>query len=230
MTPLSPNDDKDHQTNIEEASSGDISFTHFMKNLKADNPPRDHSVTKTRSALPLSKSALSYDFLAIDTYISPHDISISIGKDIEKSKKKVDNMGEVKSAKKPPVHRDYSQITNINDSDDASPTKLPQKNRFLNEKSVKLSHHSTVKDTKTSQKNRKVEPQKFDRKLASPKMPIVTQKPVPTFHCSPYVPPPSSNVFVNMMNQINEYQSKQFQMMIECHHNLMSKLIDKAFD
>lgn len=89
QTPLlDPKEEEDIQNGGDDQSSVDLSFTNFVQGLKANRPPNNQSDNYKRSALPLSKSALSYDFLPIDCYISPHDISISMGLEIERTKHK----------------------------------------------------------------------------------------------------------------------------------------------
>lgn len=85
---LDPKEEDDIQNGGDDQSSADVSFTNFVQGLKANRPPNYQSENYKRSVLPLSKSALSYDFLPLDCYLSPHDISISMGLEIERTKQK----------------------------------------------------------------------------------------------------------------------------------------------
>lgn len=127
----------------------------------------------------------------------------------------------MKSTQKPDLEKDYSRITNPNESAEDNTLKVPNRNRFLKEKSVKLSV--------CSRKDRKLKPIRKKKKKID-----VASSPIPALQIQsyPYVTPikPSSNVYVNMMQQFSEFQSRQFQMLIQCHYQLMNKLIDKAFD
>ena len=132
-----------------------------------------------------------------------------------------DKLDELKSAQKPNLEKDYSRITNPNESAEDNTQKVPNHNRFLKEKSVKLSE--CVLNEKKLKSIRK---KKKKNDVASSPIPaLMTQS-------YPYVTPikPSSNVYVNMMQQFTEFQSKQFQLLIQCHYQIMDKLIDKAFD
>lgn len=179
MTPMSPNEvNENNEAN--EGSSAEISFTHFITDLKADNPPNNaYSLTKSKAALPLSRSALSVDFLAPEHYISPHDISISMGKEIEVSKNRNDKLGENKSSKKPQVARDYSQITNINDSKIVGQQKPEEKCALNQEKSVKLSQ--ALKGRRRDVKEKRTKNIEKDRKKRSP----IEMIKMPNFQTSP---------------------------------------------
>lgn len=188
--------------------------------MKVPNSNKKQDLSKM--TIPRSKSVFSHDLnLLNDHYTSPHDISVSICKEVDKSKFKNRKLDRNQSSNKIDVDQDISEITNINESVHQHIDK--PKNRFINEDSIKL------EDRRPSVQN---PVQKRSGKKDASCSPAF-ETPLRNMHSSvPVYNPQEMSVtnqqMVGMVHQMGQHQSQQFQMMLQCHSQLMGKLIDKC--
>lgn len=109
-----------------------------MNNLKVPTVDKTKFEGKSKNTVPLSKSALSYDFNFNENYISPHDISVSILKEIEKTKFRNPDNKKQTDHHRINLEEDFSHMADIDNSKVRTSDHKRKKNRFLRENSVKL--------------------------------------------------------------------------------------------
>jgi hypothetical protein len=205
-------------------SSSDWSYTNFLNNLKVPTVDKTKLEGKSKNTVPLSKSALSYDFNFNENYISPHDISVSILKEIERSKIKDADQKNINFRMN--FEEDFSNMADKDNSKVRTSNHKRKKNRFLREDSVKLAsikYHCKKSKPKYGNKGKI----RGSPANVSPNLEINWNWGTEVINSQKKM---SNNMFVQMVHRMNEHQSHQFQMMLQCHYHLMSKMMDKMFD
>lgn len=155
LKPLLNTKEDRKESNLDDATSQDLSFTKFLTGMKASDMNKSNQ-SKNLPKRRLAKNAFSYDFTNLENYISPNDISISIVRDMERSKQRHKIAESDKESRQTNVH-DSMHMHSKDCYDHPAPLKSKEKSVKLISK-VEDMQNSPVLKTKQSEMQNLIRP------------------------------------------------------------------------